>query len=283
MNRRGFTLVELVITIVLLGIVAAVGAVFLRAPVDAYLDQVRRANLVDSAEMALRRMAMDVRRAVPNSTRIAENGVDGCIGQCLEMLNTKEGGRYRDEPALGPGGGNPNKRLQFNLADTAFNVQGPFPTGTFSDHHLVIYNLGSGDANAYDVGGSPNVITPRDTTITISNDSGLFANERNVTLDVGHQFRYESPANRIYLVDKAILYQCDDDALWRYDGYEFGTTLTPAFTATAQLVARNVANCDFDYDPGTSTRAALVTMTLTLTREGETVTLMHQVHVENSP
>ena len=31
------------------------------------------------------------------------------------------------------------------------------------------------------------------------------------------------------------------------------------------------------------TRAALVTMRLTLARDGETVTLMHQVHVENSP
>lgn len=282
MNMRGFTLVELVITIVLLGIIAAAGAVFLRAPVDAYLDQLRRAELVDSAEMVLRRIAIDVRRAVPNSVRLADND-NGCVGQCVEMLNTRAGGRYRDQPATGPGGGNPDKRLQFNLADTAFNVQGPFPTGTFTDHHLVIYNLGAGDADAYDVGGSPNVITPTGTDISIADDSGLFADERNVTLASGHRFRYESPANRIYLVDTPILYQCDGNALWRYDGYVFGNDFSPGLATTPQLVARNVLDCDFGYDAGTSTRAALVSMSITLEREGEAVTLLHQVHVENSP
>ncbi len=48
-------------------------------------------------------------------------------------------------------------------------------------------------------------------------------------------------------------------------------------------MARNVSNCNFSYQPGTYQRAGLVTLRLQLTDEGETVTLLHQIHVENAP
>jgi MSHA biogenesis protein MshO len=262
--------------------VSAAAAVFIRGPVDAYVDQVRRADLVDSAEMALRRMAVDVRRAVPNSVRIEQNSPGCPAGQCLEMLNAVAGARYRDQAASGPGGGNQAKRLRFNQTDDAFNVQGPFPALSTTTHWLVVYNLGSGDADAYAVGGNHNVVTQNGTTITITADTGLFAGERNVTLSPPHRFRYESPGKRIYLVDKPVMYRCAGGSLWRYEAYGINPTVTVPGSG-GQLVARNVVDCDFGYDAGTSTRAALVTMRLTLARDGETVTLMHQVHVENSP
>lgn len=283
---NGFTLPELIIVIVILGIVGATAGVFIRGPVDAYVDQIRRANLVDSAEMALRRLAIDVRRAVPNSVRIDQNSTGCPSGQCLEMLNALAGARYRDQPAAGPGGGNQAKRLRFNATDDAFNVQGVIPTLAASTAHwLVIYNLGSGDANAYDVGtpdADYHVITNTGTTITIAADAGLFAGEFNVTISPAHRFRHESPGKRIYLVDRPIMYRCTGGALWRYEGYGINATLT-APGSGEQLVARNVTECDFGYDAGTSTRAALVNMRLTLSDSGESVTLMHQVHVENSP
>lgn len=283
-RSRGFTLAELLMVIVILGIVSAATAVFIRGPADAYVDQVRRATLVDSAEMTLRRISVDIRRAVPNSVRIAQATGD-CPGQCLEMLNARIGARYRDQPATGPGGGNAAKRLQFNAADGAFNVQASpnFPLmNNNTAHWLVVYNLGSGDANAYAVGGAHNVITQNGTQITVTQDTGVFAGEFNITLSPAHRFRYESPGKRIYLVDKPILYHCHDNALWRYEGYGINAAVTVPGSG-AQLVSRNVQDCDFGYEAGTSTRAALVTMQLTVAKDGEIVRLMHQVHVENSP
>ena len=52
----GFTLIELVIAIVLSGIVAIMAASFLTQPMEGYAALGRRAELVDMAEMALRRM-----------------------------------------------------------------------------------------------------------------------------------------------------------------------------------------------------------------------------------
>src|SRR5690606_28790817 len=84
----GFTLVEAVIVIAISGIVAAVVAVFIRAPVESYLDLNTRAELTDIADTAVRRMARDVRLALPNSIRSPG-------AQCFEYLATSTGGRYR--------------------------------------------------------------------------------------------------------------------------------------------------------------------------------------------
>ena len=85
--QAGFTLVELVITISLTTIVVSFMAVFISDPVGAYADQGRRAELVDLAENSLRRIARDIRAALPNSIRVASSGSI----VALELLNTVDG------------------------------------------------------------------------------------------------------------------------------------------------------------------------------------------------
>jgi MSHA biogenesis protein MshO len=48
-------------------------------------------------------------------------------------------------------------------------------------------------------------------------------------------------------------------------------------------MADHVSACSFIYHPGTPQHSGMVTLGLTLTDAGETITLMHQVHVENAP
>ena len=66
-NENGFTLIELVLVIVLSTIVVSFMAMFIAGPVRAYTDQARRSELVDLAESSLRRIARDVRRALPTA------------------------------------------------------------------------------------------------------------------------------------------------------------------------------------------------------------------------
>ena len=60
-RARGFTLVEMIIVIVITGIIGAMVAVFIRVPVQGYVDVAARAALADTADTATRRLTRDVR------------------------------------------------------------------------------------------------------------------------------------------------------------------------------------------------------------------------------
>lgn len=280
-TARGFTLVELVIVIALTGILAVVASIFIRAPVEGYISTANRAALVDSAQAALNQISDDIRHALPNSVRVS--------GSALELLHVADGTRYRDGNA--PGAGGADIRLQFNKADTDFNVMTLQSTSLLTNdvnHWLSVYptttTTGSG-ASPYDVGMSPAVITPNGTSITIgATGNGSQASEYHVTLSPGFQFLYSSPNKRIYLVDGAVSYICSGGNLTRYSGYTFGIAQpNPPAGGTSALEVDNVSACSFTYTAGTPTRRGLVTINLSLTRNGETITLISQVHVINTP
>lgn len=283
-NEKGFTLIELVVVIVLSTIVVSFMAMFIVVPVQGYVDQVRRAALVDVAENSLSRIARDIHRALPNSIRVTSSG----SGVALEMINTVDGVRYREQPPPDDG----TKQLDFSAADDAFNSVGVF-TGvskpfSSSSHYLSIYNVGVPGANAYEL---VNVITPPGTQINIDTDA--IAGEDNVTLSPAFQFAYGSPARRIFLVDGPLSYLCDLSAgtLTRYWGYSITGSQSNrdsaaelvAAGASDTLVADHVSACSIAYAPGTSQRAGLVTLQLAVTDTAETISLLHQVHVNNAP
>lgn len=287
MNRsrtRGFTLIELVITIALSTIVVAFMAIFISGPVASYTHQSRRAELVDLAENSLRRIARDIRRALPNSVRL---NLSGSV-VALELLNTVDGARYRDRPPPG----NPSKRLQFSAPDDAFNSIGGFQNiahpFSSNNHYLSVYNVGVPGANAYELS---NVITPPGTQIDI--DADALPGEDNVRLAPAFKFAYASPGQRMFLVDGPVTYLCNGIAgtLVRYSGYAITSDQADrnsdaellAAGADSTLIANRVSNCNMAYAPGTSQRAGLVSIALAVSDTGETVSLLHQVHVDNVP
>lgn len=287
----GFTLVELVVVIAITGVIAGMVAVFILRPIQGYDAQVRRAELVDAAEGALRRMQREIRRALPNSVRATPEGSGN--GKVLEIIPTIDGGRYREEP---PGG--PITRLNFATADTDFDVFGnlvctadPTVTGACAtynnpNHWLVIYNLGQPGADAY---AGTDVITVG-STLTVT--SGGVAD--HINLNPGFDFAFRSPTQRFFIVTSPISYVCDTAArtLTRYQGHPLTAAQTAvdtnselsALTAGA-LMARNVVSCEMEYQAGTTERAGLVIIGLTIQDPdtNENIRLLHQVHVDNVP
>lgn len=283
-NVNGFTLIELVVVIVLSTIVVSFMAMFIAGPVQAYTDQARRAELVDLAEGALRRVARDVRRALPNSVRVTTSG----SVVALEMLNTVDGVRYREQPPPD----DPDKQLDFAAADNAFNSVGAF-TGiskpfSSTDHYLSVYNVGVTGADAYELA---NVITPPGTQIDIDADAA--PGEDNIVMSPPFRFAYGSPAQRIFLLDGPLSYLCDlsTGTLTRYSGYDITASHSDrdsaaelsAAGAASTLVSDQLSACNIAYAPGTSQRAGLVSLQLGIADVGETISLLHQVHVNNVP
>ncbi|HUF74412.1 MAG TPA: type II secretion system protein [Gammaproteobacteria bacterium] len=282
-GNRGFTLVELVVTLAVSAVVVSFAAMFITGPVQGFNDQARRVELVGSANAALARMGRDIRRALPNSIRVAGSGPVSA----LELLGTVDGARYRHNAP-----GTPDQILDLSAADGSFNVIGPFtqvakPFSSTS-HHLAIYNVGVTGADAYELA---NVMTPAGTQIAIAADA--FAGEDRVTVSPPFRFAFGSPTQRVYLVDGPVSYVCDAVAgsLTRYTGYtiaddhsarDSGAELLAA-GASASLVAGRITGCGFSYSSGTSERAGLVTIAIAVGEQGETISLLDQVHVDNAP
>lgn len=60
-DQRGFTLVELVLTVVLIGIIAGMASVFLRQGLNAFVSEDARADLTNQGRLAIERMAREIR------------------------------------------------------------------------------------------------------------------------------------------------------------------------------------------------------------------------------
>lgn len=282
-RQAGFTLIELVTTLVISAIVVSFASIFVSAPLRGFTDQARRVRLVDAADSALQRIGRDVHRALPNSVRTTTGA--GVVA--LELLSTIDGARYRAQPP-----GTAAQVLDFTAADSSFNVLGPFTQlakpWSSTTSYLAIYNVGVPGADAYALA---NVITPAGTSIAIAADSAM--DEDRVTLTPAFRFAYSSPTQRVYLVDGPVTYLCDLVAgtLLRYSGYAIAASQATRDSAgellgagaTQSLMANQIAACSFTYTAGTAERAGLVTLEITVRSQGESVSLLRQVHVDNVP
>jgi MSHA biogenesis protein MshO len=284
--QRGFTLVEAIIAIVIIGVLGAMVAVFIRLPVQGYADSVLRAELTDTADLALRRMARDLRLALPNSIRVNPTQ------DAIEFLITKDGGRYlaADDGVatlpvldfLDPAQSNPS-----------FTVVGAMPSRIVAGQdYLVVNNLGPGfePANAYALTQAQR---------NIARIVGVGAN--TISLDA-NPFGAQSPplpsANqRFYIVGGPVTYACGlggdgTRSLTRQSGYPIALAQLDNPVAVngsggeRHLLAARVASCTFEYGTMANQRSALIILTLALQpRESgaATVRLVHQIHVDNTP
>jgi MSHA biogenesis protein MshO len=285
-QQAGFSLFELILVIVLLGIMAGGAGLLITTPIDAYNDQVRRQLLVDQAEMALRQIARDVRRALPNSIRTTPVGA----GWALEMVNTVDGARYRDE--FGGLFITDDDILDFTSTspgDVKFNFLGRLNiTALTADHRLVVYNTASADGtpNIYSDAefGDLGVMTPIGTTLSLS-DAPAGAQEHRLTLSAGFQFSQQSPGQRAFIVDGPISYVCDTSTgrITRYSGYAYMSGQPMAPGGSSGPVVTKVTACSLNYAAGTAQRGGILTLELTVSDSGESVSLLHQIHVENVP
>jgi MSHA biogenesis protein MshO len=259
------------VVIVIVGIIAAVIAVFVRAPVQGYLDTTSRAQLADAADTALRRMVRDLRAALPNSVRTL--APCGSAAACLEFIPAVAGGRYRAEKNIAT-----DDPLDFTTNDGSFEVLGPvitIPSGAW----LVVYNLGISGADAYEGGANPTASTQNRRTATAA------ASTSTVSFNAV-RLPFDSPAKRFHIVAQPVSYVCDPGtrALTRRWDYGFNLSQASPSGGSSALLADNVTACTFDYTAlAVAERAGAVLIALQLTNSGETVSLAVQAHVNNVP
>jgi MSHA biogenesis protein MshO len=306
--RRGLgvTLIEMVVTIVLMGILATVLGGFIAPMIRAYQAQAQRAALVDAGESALRRVARDVRISLPNSIRITNTA----SGFAIEMVPTVDGGRYCLNTLANCNGAADN--LSIGGTDSDFDVIGCFrnPVFTSAAFPSTAFRLVIGDSTGqvYSASGSPAVVTPSGASITLSvvNGGGTGSGacgassgantsfRHHLNISGGHGFPNASPRQRVFVVLAAaapVTYVCNTSTqtLRRYSGYTFQSSqptdpaAAPLNAATsAGLVTELVSACSVTGTTGDVQSTGLLTLGMSLTNAGESVSLMSELQLDNS-
>ena len=275
--KAGFTLVELVIVISLIGVVAVMASTIIGQQMLGYVDTARRAQLVAKADAALSVMTRDLRNAVPYSIRIS--------GNAIEWVPIQGFGRYRKFPDTGTG-----DVLDFSIADSSFDTFGALPTFA-TGNQLVIANSAAAASgyNLYQAVSDGSSLPPGSHVVTTSGIN-VTSSGSQVALSAPFQFSQDSIASRFYVVNGAASYICNTGSatITRYQSYPLQASqpsngsAPPLSTASSALLVGDVANCVFGYTALNQTHG-LVTLQMDLTLAGETISLVRFVHVENRP
>lgn len=271
-DHRGFTLIEMIVTMIIMSIVAAMVAVFIPAPVKGYVDTVRRAALTDEADTLIRFMTRELRSAAPNS--ISCTSCSGGSGT-LTLWPVLTAARYREYPAAA-GSGN---MFAFGTAVSSFDFIGVTSlTDLGPDSHGVplasctglVGNLGS-STSACDVN---NAGTTNKFTITgISGGTATVSPAVTVSAGCGLASPASSDPNDrtfggVFCIGAQVTYVCGASGL----------------TRNGQLLSSRVTSCLIGWPPAVSNASIqTIPVQLTLSQAGESVTLFREIHVDNYP
>lgn len=289
---RGFTLIELVIVMVLMGVLASTFMIFFMPTVKGYFDARRRADLTDVADTALRKMNLDIRRAIPNSLNLIDASTSGDATACFQMVPSVGGGRYR----LGPDTVNDAASCASNplgqvgicsrypdntdLATTAQVFDVLISTGQTPavGDAVVINNQNGGDVYLAS-GGSRAQIT------AVAAPPNVNFGELRLTI-AANPAASGYAGGRYSLVaqgERSVIYSCSGGKLYRNNPGTF--VKANSCPTTGDVLATDVKSCDFMYDAniGGTQQSGFLWVSLVLERQGEAIRMESGSHVDNQP
>jgi len=287
-RQHGFTLIELIVVIVLVGVLAGVLVTYIVPAIRGYVAVARRAGLTDQGDTALRRILIDVRSAVPNSLRLISPN-------CIEMIPTSDGGRMRTAPDTDWDAAHPsNKSLAYDDTKLVTGFDVLTPKGATRANDWVVIN----NQNQYDVYQGTNRALIASIDSTPDPSVGVYRINFVSASSVGKSFPSGYPGGRFVVVpsgQQAVSYVCagagmsssgGTGTLYRISNYGFNATATcPTPVSTSPIVATKVSNCNFTYDPtqGLSAQNGYLQLNLGMADGGEAISLTAGAHVENLP
>lgn len=247
--NAGFTLVELVLVIVLLGIIGVMGADMISTAFQGFSDTDARMELFEEGELALMRMEREIHNMVPNAIDNPDNSTIsfGLIDE--QALRTVFG--------------------EYEVVDV--NTIHDISDAVLAGGSLVsIYNTSWAEFSS--------------TSVAVRKIYSITDASPNMDLHK-NLLGGLSATTRYYPVRQAVRYQVSGSVLSRSEAAvttlsDFATALT---TAPAYPLLTHITAFTFSYTPATLTSNALVRVNFTLDNKGNSLNFHKEIQVRNVP
>lgn len=280
-NNAGFTLMELIIVIIIMGVMSVGIAGFIKLSTQTYLNVTERDELLANARFAVERLNREIRNALPNSMRVDNIIISGeVVGQCLEYVPIVTSTVYTEIAVAPESAANTLTVIPFKISATVDyacadcgDVVMVYPldiTEVYQDH-----NNTSG--KGFEIANYP--------ATSIS----------EIELKQTGTFAEESPTQRAYIVNSPISYCIDGttEKITRYANYGFtaaqelppNIVTSPALKSSlmAQNTSFNENDLPFSVTPPSLQRNAVVQIKLNFVRGLEEVVFDNAIHINNIP
>ena len=272
-KSSAFTLVELVMVIVVLGILSTGSVHFISSSAKGLVDSAERQALASTATIAIEKVLREVRRALPNSVRTFTDG----SSECIELVPILHSSEYVSVPIA-------VKAASFNIIQFSTTALG-------ESGYVAVYPNSLGSVYGTSPATDRAISSDRATAGAVDTPSTSL---QTLLFDGGTDYRFptESPRKRFFLVSEPISF-CDDASgrLWRYQDYDFqvdSTSSIPTTGANRILIADSlrVGSLKFNITPAQLQRNAVIRMSLIIERSGainERVDMSQEVQLRNVP
>jgi len=288
MINKGFTLIELVTVIIVLGIVSVGIAGFVRNGFQIYADATERQQILSESRFVVERLNRELRMAIPNSARVISD-LNSEI-QCLEFVPAEWVSFYTTLPVL------PSASTQARIVELAGNSLFNWQVGDFAFVYPTatqdIYDaaqqkrrsvLACSDAIDADGDGNPDGDGDCSTADSTSHTAEL---------TLSGAFADSSPASRMYFGRKTVSFcartQDGKKGIYRHEGSI--DSVQPLYTLGGDLMAQHLRNdlskddqLPFAVSSAVLNRNGLVHVLLAFELNEEHMNYSLEVHIPNVP
>lgn len=246
MLRRAFTLIEMVIVIVLLGIVSTIGIALLIVVFNGYIDSKNLFYLFYEAKFGVERIDRELRESIPNSIEVSNDNLS------ITFVKFSKGSFYKK-----------NSANNIKVDESGFYLSVGDNISIYNDSIGSIYNSstcinGDNSSRIYKV---------------IDNNSDNYTLCKDIVID--------SPIMKFYVVDEVVTLKKDNDKIVRCSSKNF--VQKPA-NENCYLLIKNLGNVSFKYNPQSLfINDQLVDIYLEMSKNNVKLPYRHKVHIRNTP
>ena len=259
-GQQGFTLIELIVTIVLIGILGTGVSSFIGNTTKGMVDTAERSQVGTIAWLVSENLSRHLRNALPNSVRTD--------GSCIEYIPIYAGSDYLNAPVTVSA--SQFEVVPFSNVAAGFNFGAqPLRVALYPNSSTGLYNL-----------SASSVISSAVSQLS----AGATANALNLQLSASHQFPLDSPSKRLFLVEQPVMFCFQAGMLYRYHDYGFNNSFSSSGLSNETVFGSRVYQGQFSYAPGTLQRNAVVNIRFTVRgKDGLEQVVNQEVQIRNVP